>query len=81
MKFYTLQYLLSRLKQEGLPAGRRTIVGLEGVGIVPRPKNTLFYRLKPSPLAGETRIYTKEEVEEIVEKVREYKKKRYATQK
>ena len=72
MKYYTLQYLLKKLKAEKLVASRRQFIRLEKQGIIPRPTNILVYKLKKTALPGNTRIYNQAEIKTIISIVRKY---------
>ena len=74
MKFYTLRYLLTRLEEEGLPHGRRAFLEWEARKIIPKSQNTLVYR-KSAKFSGNFRIYTEDEVKQIVEIVKRKKQK------
>lgn len=74
MIFYTFKELQERLKKEKLPYSRPYLTIIEKMGVFNRPSNVLMLHKRNKGLSrAEMRIFTKEDIEEIVEKVRKFK--------
>jgi len=76
MVFYTYKDLQGRLKEEGLPFSRMYLNVLEKMGIFNRPPNALMLHKGDEGISRkEMRIFTKEDIELIVKKVRDFTNK------
>lgn len=67
-QIYTKQFLLETLAKNGLPATYKTLMKYEELGIIPKPVTGGVGSAK------NWRLYSEEEIQIIVEKVREYVK-------
>lgn len=75
MKYRTFKALQLALKQAGLPASRPYINILENLGVIPRPANSVDFHVEDKGFSlSDMRIYTEDEIQVIVEKVRNYKR-------
>lgn len=63
----TKKDLQQALKDEGLTYGYKKILEWEREGVIPRPTNVI------QNISGETRLYSDEEIENIVDIVRQLK--------
>ena len=74
MIFKTRKYLIERLKEEGLTSNRLSLDALENSGVLPKPDNSV--ELFDNSHFGNNmmRIYTNEEIEKIVQVMKEYTK-------
>lgn len=68
MKVYTKKHLLDALEKEGLPASYKSLLKYEKLGIIPT-NNTA----EGLGNAGNWRLYTEDDIKNIVAKVKEYK--------
>ena len=65
---YSKQYLLKALKKHGLPCSYQTLLEYEDKGIVSKPQSSLKFH------NGDWRMYTQEEIDNIVAQVSAYRK-------
>lgn len=68
MKIYTKKHLLETLTKEGLPSSYKSLMKYEKLGVVPVKGGFLGHGS-----ARNWRLYTKEEIDNIVDRIREYK--------
>ena len=64
---FSKQHLLAALEKEKLPHSYKSLLQLERKGVIPQPNNAIGL--------GNTnrwRLYTKEEIEEIVQRMKNY---------
>lgn len=69
MNVLTKQHLLARLKEEKLPSSYHSLIKYEKLGIVPLPES-----MNGVGAARNWRLYSPQEVEIIIKKIREYTK-------
>lgn len=68
--FYTYRALQVELKKAGLPSSRAHLNTLEQLGRIPK-NNVLKFRVSTKGLSSEfVRIYSEEDIKQIVEEVR-----------
>ena len=68
-KLFSKKYLLVALKKAGLPYSYKALIKYERRGIIPQPESAVgFGSMK------KWRLYTQEEIDEIVQKMTSYKK-------
>ena len=65
---FSKRYLLTSLKQSGLPCTYQTLMNYEKKGIVLRPQSAIGFG------NGSWRLYTKQEIDESVRKVANHRK-------
>lgn len=66
-KLFSKKHLLKALKKAGLPYSYPSLVTMERKGIIPQSDNAIGVG------TNRWRLYTKEELDMIVERVRQYK--------
>lgn len=69
MKVYTKKHLLDALAKEGLPATYKSLLKYEKMGIIPNNGKS-----EGLGSAANWRLYTEEEIKDIVSKVKAHKK-------
>ena len=70
MKIYTKKHLLDRLQQEGLPYSYKSLLKYEKAGVIPNDS-----RADVEGARSSMRFYTDQEIEQIVQNVKNYKTK------
>lgn len=69
MKLLTKMHLLEALKAAGVPHTYKTLIRYEKAGIIPQSTTSIEYEIGPR-----RRLYTEDEIKEIVAKVVEYRR-------
>lgn len=69
MKVFTKKHLLEALKKEGLPSSYKSLIKYENMGVIPTSLN-----VEGLGNAGNWRLYTEQDIKEIVRKVKEHKR-------
>lgn len=68
MLYYTLRLAEDKLKDRGVAFNRTLFKSFEESGIIPKPKNILIARRANTGISRiETRIYTEEEIDRLIE--------------